>query len=92
MATEAGTPAFIDPAVCWMWAETDLGMALGQGGTLTVSITLQRDSATPRWLARARELLNLRELLNVVAHFGAIWSAPAQIEQAVRRFVGGSPG
>jgi len=32
LAAGPGQPAFIDPAVCWMWAETDLSMMYCAGG------------------------------------------------------------
>jgi fructosamine-3-kinase len=89
VATTAAEPAFIDPAVCWMWAEADLSMALCAGG-MPARFFHAYNEVHPLedgWRERA-ELLNLRELLSIVAHFGAVWDVPARIARVVRRFAG----
>lgn len=92
VATVAGRPTFIDPAVSWTWAEVDLSMALCADG-VPERFFHSYNEIRPMydgWRERA-ELLDLRELLSVVAHFGAIWDVPARIDHVVRRFAGPSP-
>lgn len=93
VATASGRPTFIDPAVSWTWAEVDLSMALCADG-IPERFFLSYNEIRPMydgWRERA-ELLNLRELLSIVAHFGAIWDVPGKIDRVVRRFAGLSPG
>jgi fructosamine-3-kinase len=84
-------PAFVDPAVSWSWAETDLSMALADGGIPDCFFQAYNDiePLEDGWRERA-DLLNLRELLSIVAHFGPVWDVPARIDATVRRFVGSS--
>ncbi|WP_411139640.1 fructosamine kinase family protein [Streptomyces sp. x-80] len=72
LATPVGAPVFIDPAVCWMWAEADLSMAYCTGGIPEPFFTAYREirPLTDGWRERMR-LLHLREHLSVLAHFGA---------------------
>jgi fructosamine-3-kinase len=87
VATAAGEPAFIDPAVSWMWPEVDLSMMyLG-------------DNSPPRFFAAYHELrppepgwqdrmsiLNLREVLSTVAHRADDWGAVDYFREVVRPF------
>lgn len=72
LARPDATPAFIDPAVCWTWAETDLSMMFCTGGVPARFFDAYREHhpLTDGWQDRMR-LLHLREQLSCAAHFGA---------------------
>jgi fructosamine-3-kinase len=84
-----GEPVFIDPAVSWTWAEVDLSMAYCTGGIPERFFDAYHEIHRPEsgWRDRM-ELLNLRELLSVVAHFGATGDYVEQIRGVVRHFDG----
>ncbi|TJZ97401.1 fructosamine kinase family protein [Actinacidiphila oryziradicis] len=83
-----GNPAFIDPAVCWMWAEAELSMAYCTGGVPDRFFGAYHELRPPTdgWRERM-ELLNLRELLSVVAHFGPVGDYAERIRNVVKRFM-----
>lgn len=87
VATRAGGPAFIDPAVCWMWAEADLSMAYSTGGVPPRFFDAYQELSplAAGWQERMR-LLHLRELLSVVAHVGATRADLSEIRKIVRRY------
>lgn len=71
IADDAGEPVFIDPAVSWMWAEVDLSMMFCTGTVPERFFGAYHELRQPAdgWRERM-PLLNLRELLCAVAHFG----------------------
>ena len=87
IADADGRPVFIDPAVCWMWAEADLSMAYCTGGIPEAFFAAYRElhPLADGWRERM-ELLNLRELLSVVAHFGPTGDYVERIRTILRRF------
>jgi fructosamine-3-kinase len=72
LATDCAEPAFIDPAVCWMWAETDLSMIYctppGVPGRFFDAYQ-ELAPSEPGWRERM-PILHMRELLCVLAHYG----------------------
>ncbi|MFI5712966.1 fructosamine kinase family protein [Kribbella sp. NPDC051620] len=87
IATHDGRPAFIDPAVSWTWAEVDLSMMFCSGGVPDRFFAAYHELHPPEpgWQQRMR-LLNLRELLSVVAHFGPTGDYVEQIRAVVRAY------
>ncbi|MEV8378436.1 fructosamine kinase family protein [Kribbella sp. NPDC056861] len=87
IATPDGLPVFIDPAVSWTWAEVDLSMMFCAGGVPDRFFAAYHELHPPEpgWQQRLR-LLNLRELLSVVAHFGAVGDNVAQIRAVVATY------
>lgn len=87
VATLGGDPAFIDPAVCWMWAEADLSMMYCTGRPPESFFAAYHEVSplADGWRERM-PLLYLRELLSVVAHFGAWEDYVERIGDVVRRF------
>ena len=87
VATAGGDPAFIDPAVCWMWAEADLSMMYCTGRPPESFFAGYQEISplTDGWRDRM-PLLYLRELLSVVAHFGAWEDYVPRIREVIRRF------
>ena len=87
LATPSGTPVFIDPAVSWAWAETDLSMMYcspaAPGRFFDAYQELQ--PLEPGWRDRM-PLLYLRELLSAVAHDGDTWGSVEQIRTIIRPF------
>ncbi|MER5214966.1 fructosamine kinase family protein [Streptomyces sp. NPDC002838] len=87
VADPAGEPVFIDPAVCWTWAESDLSMMYccdpppDRFFRAYEEISPLADS----WRERM-PLLHLREHLSVLAHFGAYGDTVAQVRDVVRTF------
>jgi fructosamine-3-kinase len=71
IADDAGAPVFIDPAVSWMWAEVDISMMFCTGDVPAGFFDAYHEVRPPSdgWRERM-PLLNLRELLCMVAHFG----------------------
>lgn len=68
-----GEPAFIDPAVCWMWAETDISMMYCTPPLAAPEAFFAAYNEVRPLEAGWRErmpILHLREQLSVVAHFG----------------------
>jgi fructosamine-3-kinase len=88
IADADGNPVFIDPAVCWVWAESELSMAYCTGGMPDRFFDSYHELQPPAdgWRERM-ELLNLRELLSVVAHFGPVGDCAERIRNVVKRFV-----
>jgi fructosamine-3-kinase len=87
VADAEGKPVSIDPAVCWMWAESELSMAYCTGGIPDRFFEAYHElhPATDGWRERM-ELLNLRELLCAVAHFGPTGDYVERIRNVVKRF------
>ncbi|MCC9312264.1 fructosamine kinase family protein [Kitasatospora sp. RB6PN24] len=87
IADPAGRPAFIDPAVCWMWAEAELSMTYCTGGVPRRFFDAYHEVHPPvdGWEERTG-LLNLRELLCALAHFGPTGDYAEQVRAIVKRF------
>lgn len=87
IADAEDAPVFIDPAVCWMWAESDLSMAYCTGGIPPRFFDAYHElhPAADGWRARM-QLLNLRELLCAVAHFGPTGDYVERIRDVIKRF------
>jgi len=89
VATAAGRPAFIDPAVSWTWAEVDLSMMYCAGGppVLRRFFDAYQDlrPLDDGWQDRM-PLLHLRELLSDLAHAGARSSCLDAIDQVIEPF------
>jgi fructosamine-3-kinase len=89
LATAHGEPVFIDPAVCWLWAESDLSMAYCVGG-IPESFFAAYQELRPLedgWRARM-PLFHLREHLSVLAHFGPSEHQVTEVRRAIRTFAG----
>jgi fructosamine-3-kinase len=89
VATAAGTPVFIDPAVSYTWAESDLSMAW----------SANRPPVSDRFFAAYAEIaplpagwqqrmpvLHLREVLSVIAHDDDDWGAVAAVRKVIAPF------
>jgi len=87
IATAGGEPVFIDPAVSWTWAEVDVSMAYCTGGVPERFFAAYHELRPPEpgWRERM-ELLNLRELLCMLAHFGPTGDCVARIRGTLDRF------
>ena len=87
IAADNGDPVFIDPAVHYAWPEIDLSMMYCTGGVPDTFFEAYHElrPAIGGWRERM-ELLNLRELLCSVAHFGATGDYVTRIREVVKRF------
>ena len=90
LATADGTPALIDPAVSWSWPEVDLSMMLyGQAPQAFFDGYHEVLPPESGWRDHLT-LLNLRELLSVLAHGSllpdaASWATP-KVRTLIQRF------
>lgn len=87
IATFDDAPVFIDPAVYYGWPEIDVSMMYCTGGVpeeFFAAYYEVRPSAGD-WRERMA-LLNLREWLCVIAHFGASDKAVTGIRDVIKRF------
>ena len=84
-----GDPAFIDPAVCWMWAETDISMmyCTAQYAAPEEFFAAYNEvrPLADGWRNRM-PILHLREQLSLVAHFGPQPGCMTAIRQTIRPF------
>jgi fructosamine-3-kinase len=89
LATEAGEPVFIDPAVSYTWGESDLSMVWSGNRPP------QSDRFFPAYAEIAplqdgwRErmpVLHLRELLSTIAHDDDDWGAVAAVRETIAPF------
>jgi fructosamine-3-kinase len=82
-----GGPVFIDPAVYYGWPEIDLSMMYCTGEVPEEFFAAYHEVRPPvgDWRARM-DLLNLRELLCIVAHFGDEFDAVQRVRDVVKRF------
>ena len=80
-------PVFIDPAVYYGWAEIDVSMMYCTGGVPEEFFAAYYEVRPPvgDWRERMT-LLNLREWLCVVAHFGAEERYVTLIREVLKRF------
>ncbi|MFE4668228.1 fructosamine kinase family protein [Streptomyces sp. NPDC056716] len=87
VASVGGEPAFIDPAVCWLWAESDLSMLYCTAPPPERFLGAYQEISplADGWRERM-PLLHLREHLSVLAHFGAVGNHVAEIRAVIRAF------
>lgn len=90
LATAAGTPALIDPSVSWSWPEVDLSMMLHARAPESFFAGYHEVLPAPSGWREHLALLNLRELLSVLAHGDLLpdaagWAAP-QVRELIHRF------
>jgi len=92
VATPAGRAVFIDPAVSYTWAESDLSM-MWSADRQALSDRFFRAYAEiaplhDGWQARM-PLLHLRELLSIIAHDDDDWGAVAAVRETIAPFRSG---
>jgi fructosamine-3-kinase len=88
VSTPDGTPAFIDPAVSWMWPELDLSMMYGAGGgepARFFEAYQERRPLEPGWRDRM-PLLIVRELLCSIAHGDNVPACLDHLRQIIAPF------
>ncbi len=90
VATAAGDPAFIDPAVSWMWPELDLSMmyCTNQHPPAFFDAYLEARPLPSGWRDRM-PILHLRELMCILAHEGDRWNTLDKLRDTVRPFRAG---
>lgn len=85
----AGLPVFIDPAVCYSWAESDLSMVWSANRPLESDRFFtgyaEIASLDGGWQERM-PLLHLRELLSTIAHGDDDWGAVAAVRGVIAPF------
>ena len=84
-----GEPAFIDPAVCWMWAETDISMMYCTARFAAPEAFFAAYNEVRPLEAGWRDrmpILHLREQLSLVAHFGTGPEIMAAIARTLKPF------
>ncbi|MFF0160626.1 fructosamine kinase family protein [Streptomyces sp. NPDC005263] len=87
VADPAGEPVFIDPAVCWTWAESDLSMMYCCDPPPDRFFRAYEEVSplADGWRDRM-PLLHLREHLAALAHFGVYGDTVARVRDVVRTF------
>jgi fructosamine-3-kinase len=89
VATPAGDPVFIDPAVSYTWAESDLSMVWSANrppvSDRFFSAYAEINPLHDGWPDRM-PLLHLRELLSTIAHDDDDWGAVAAVRQVIAPF------
>ncbi|WP_033442467.1 fructosamine kinase family protein [Saccharothrix sp. NRRL B-16314] len=87
VATAAGEPAFIDPAVSWTWPEVDVSMMFCSDHSPAGFFAAYHEVRPPEpgWQDRMH-VLNLREVLSTLAHEGDRWGALGYFRDVVRPF------
>ncbi len=86
-ASRDGSPAFLDPAVYYGWAEAELSMMRQYKGVPKVFFDayVEVNPLNEGWWERL-ELLYLREILSVIAHFGNRHDALGQLRAIIAKF------
>jgi fructosamine-3-kinase len=89
VATPAGAAAFIDPAVSYTWAESDLSMVWSANrppvSERFFPAYAEISPLLDGWQARM-PLLHLRELLSIIAHDDDDWGAVAAVREVIAPF------
>lgn len=87
IADRAGQPAFLDPAVSYMWAEVDLAHILSSGGIPESFFAAYAEIRPlhPDWREHAR-LLNLRQLLAMLAGGIPVPTIVASIRELIESY------
>ncbi|GAA5210048.1 fructosamine kinase family protein [Microbacterium kyungheense] len=93
IADHAGGPAFIDPAVSYMWAEVDLAHMLCSGGVPDSFFAAYGElrPLDPEWRTHAR-ILNLRQLLAMLAAGIPIPTIVDAIRELIDAYAGSPAG
>lgn len=82
-----GQPAVIDPAVYFGWPEAELSMTCAYDGVDPVFFDAYREvnPIEPGWEERF-ELLNIRELLSMIAHTGNQYGTVERLRELLAKF------
>ena len=82
-----GQPAVIDPAVYYGWPEAELSMTFAYDGVGAAAFDAYREShpLEPGWNERF-EILNIRELLSMVAHTGNEYGTVGKLRELLAKF------
>jgi fructosamine-3-kinase len=85
--SDSGEPAIIDPAAHYGWAEADLAVTFASDGIdrSALDAYLEICPLEPGWHERF-ELLNIRELLSMIAHTGDEYGTVAQLREVLAKF------
>jgi fructosamine-3-kinase len=89
VATASGAPVFIDPAVCYTWAESDLSMVWSANRPPASDrfFTAYAEVAPlPAGWRQRMPVLHLREVLSVIAHDDDDWGAVAEVRRVIAPF------
>lgn len=86
VAAADGAPAFIDPAVSWMWPEVDLAMMFCAEGPAPFFDAYREVRPLDSGWRERMPLLNLREMLSTLAHEGDRWGVLDVVRSALRPF------
>ncbi|ONI84727.1 hypothetical protein ALI22I_29910 [Saccharothrix sp. ALI-22-I] len=93
VATAAGEPAFIDPAVSWMWPDVDLSMMFcGKDSPARFFDAYHEVRPLDAGWRDRMPVVFLREILSTVAHEGDRWGALDYLREVLRPFRGVSIG
>lgn len=84
---EGGQAAIIDPAAHYGWAEADLAVTFASDGIDRAALDayLEIRPLDPGWPERF-ELLNIRELLSMIAHTGDEYGTVGQLRELLMKF------
>jgi fructosamine-3-kinase len=89
VATPGGDPVFIDPAVSYTWAESDLSMVWSANrppvSEVFFAAYAELNPLHDGWRERM-PLLHLRELLSTIAHDDDDWGAVAAVRKVIAPF------
>ncbi|MEU4423457.1 fructosamine kinase family protein [Actinoplanes sp. NPDC024001] len=89
LSTADGSPAFIDPAVSYTWAESDLSMMWSANRPPESDRFFPACAEVAPLRAGWRErmpILHLRELLSIIAHGDDDWGAVAAVREVIAPF------
>jgi len=85
--SESGQSALIDPAAHYGWAEADLAVTFASDGIDRAALDayLEIRPLVPGWQERF-DLLNIRELLSMMAHTGDEYGTVGQLRELLAKF------
>lgn len=87
VATAAGEPAFIDPAVSWMWPDVDLSMMFcGANSPARFFDAYHEVRPLDQGWRDRMPVVFLREVLSTLAHEGDRWGALDYVREVLRPF------
>jgi fructosamine-3-kinase len=92
VATSAGDPAFIDPAVSWLWPEVDLSMMYCTlpSPARFFDAYVEARPLPAGWRDRM-PILHVRQLVCILAQHGDRWGALDQLREVLRPFRTAAP-